>query len=60
MNVKAALQNRTASVVLAQEGTCTIVKAKCCVYTPNHNKNITGLLTDMNNQIVLLKTLYFT
>ena len=41
-----------------QGGTCALTTVECCVYVPNYNKNITGLLTDMNNQIGSFKTLH--
>ena len=51
------LQNRMVLDVLTavQGGIRAIFKAEFCVYIPDYNKNITGVLTDMNNQIGALK-----
>ena len=54
---KAVLQNIMAIDVLTatQGGVCAIIKAECCDSILDYDKNITGLLTDMNNQIDALK-----
>lgn len=39
----------------ASRGTCAIIKAECCICIPDYDKNITGLLTDTDNQIGALK-----
>lgn len=50
---KAVLQNRMASDVLtaAQGRTCVIIKIECCVFIPDHDKNVTELLTDNTHQM---------
>lgn len=54
---KPILQGRMALDVLtaAQGGTCAIIKAECCIYIPDYNKALSGLLTYINNQITALK-----
>ena len=39
----------------AQGRTCAIIKMECCVSNTVGDKSVTGLLTDMNNQIGGLK-----
>lgn len=56
---KAVLQNRTALHVLtaAEGGECGITETEC-VYSPDYDKNIIGLLTDIKKiKRVLFKTL---
>ena len=50
---KSAIQNRMALDILtaAQEGTCTIIKAECCVYIPDLSGNVSTTLEDMQNQV---------
>lgn len=54
---KAVLQKGKALdvVTAAQGGTCAIIKAECCIYIQDYDKNMTRLFTDMNNQIHALK-----
>lgn len=53
---KAVLQNYMAlnTLMVVQEGTCNIIKTKCCVYTPDELKNITWLMTDIKTYILCL------
>ena len=35
----------------AQWGTCTIIKAECCLYIPDLSGNVSTALEDMQNQV---------
>ena len=50
---KAVIQNRMALDILtaAQWGTCTIIKAECCLYIPDLSGNVSTALEDMQNQV---------
>lgn len=37
-----------------QGGICAIIRAEYCIYIPDDDKNITGFLTDVNNQMGVL------
>lgn len=53
---KAVLQKRMALALLteAQGGTGAVIKRECCVYIPDHRRNVTGLIKDRNAQIEAL------
>ena len=50
---KAVIQNRMALDILtaAKWGTCTIIKAKHCLYIPDLSGNVPTALADMQNQV---------
>ena len=50
---KVVFQNRMALDILTatQGGTCAIIKAECCVYTPDLSGNISVALDDMKDQV---------
>ena len=50
---KVVIQNRMALDMLtaAQGGTCTIIKAECCVYIPDLSGNVSAALDDMKNRV---------